>query len=223
MPLDPTLLDLAAYRLKADAEREAFLTKRAFVPSGSTDPAAAAAGMGDPAAAMGGGGGMGMPPGGGMGMPMPMDPAMAGTMPGAMAAAQPPMPGQPAPGQPGQPAAGAGKSNKIDPAFIYQELARIRKLQTHMYQQMGWQLPPDILDDATAAQALIGGAPPVSQPIQPGPAGPPPGGAAPGGAPQGDPAAAMAPGPEAGAPKAAALADDLTASLDTLALLLAGD
>ena len=43
-------------------------------------------------------------------------------------------------------------------------LGRIRKLITHMMKSTGIDMPPDILDDSTVAQA-VGGAQPMSQPI----------------------------------------------------------
>jgi hypothetical protein len=53
---------------------------------------------------------------------------------------------------------------KVDPTLIYMELGRIRKLVTHMMKSTGIEMPPDILDDSTVAQA-VGGAQPSSQPI----------------------------------------------------------
>jgi len=140
--INPVLLDMAEWRLKGDAE------KTAFVP---TDPAAAGAPPMDP---MAGGGGMPpMDPMAAGGMP-PMDPmAAAGGMPPAPPAAAPPAvpPVDPA-------AAGAtpGAKPKIDPTFIYMELSRVRKLLTHMMQNTGIDLPPDILDDGAVAQQLNG-------------------------------------------------------------------
>ena len=67
-----------------------------------------------------------------------------------------------APGAPG--AGGAGAKPKIDPTFIYMELSRIRKIQTHLLQHMGIDLPPDILDDGSVAQMMTG-AMPESPPI----------------------------------------------------------
>lgn len=85
--------------------------------------------------------------------------------------------------------AGPGKgSAKIDPGLVYMELGRVRKLLTGMYQNLDWELPPDILDDSAVAQSVAGGAPPAGQPL-------PAGGASPaGGAPPADPAAAGLPG-----------------------------
>lgn len=148
--MNPVLFDIAAWRLRGDAE------KRAFVPAGG-DPSQ---GGGDPS--MGGGA---PPPGAGAGPPPGMDPAaMAG-----MAGGAPPMggmpPGQPGVATPGQTGApGAGGKVKVDPTLIYMELGRIRKLITHMMKSTGIDMPPDILDDSTVAQA-VGGAQPNSQPI----------------------------------------------------------
>jgi hypothetical protein len=80
---------------------------------------------------------------------------MAGGMP-------PGQPGMATPGQTGAP--GAGGKVKVDPTLIYMELGRIRKLITHMMKSTGIDMPPDILDDSTVAQA-VGGAQPNSQPI----------------------------------------------------------
>jgi len=174
--LNPVLLDMAAWRLQGDSE------KAAFVPQGSTDPAAAAGG-GDPAAG-------GMPPGDPMaagGMP-PGDPMAGGMPPGAapvdpMAAAGGMMPpaAAPAPGMPGAPGApGAGGKLKIDPAFIYMELSRVRKLLTHMMKHTGIEMPPDILDDGAVAMA-VQGQPPQSSPLGQGGEAEQAGGAPPGG------------------------------------------
>jgi hypothetical protein len=74
----------------------------------------------------------------------------------------PQQPGAATPGQPGVPGA-AGKV-KVDPTLIYMELGRIRKLLTHLLKSTGIEMPPDILDDSTVAQA-VGGAQPQSLPI----------------------------------------------------------
>lgn len=145
--LNPVLMDVASWRLANERE------KRSFVPAGATDPAAAAMPAGPPA-----GPPPGMDPMAMAGAMPPMDPtAMAGAMPpGAM----PPIAG--APGAPGAP--GAGGKLKVDPAFLYMELARIRKLLTHFMKHNGVDLPPDILDDGTVAQ-VVQGAQPQSSPI----------------------------------------------------------
>lgn len=165
--INPTLFDVAAWRLRGDQE------KTAFVPQGATDPAAAMGGAPpmDPMAA----GGMppgGMPPidplaGAAGGMPPggapPMDPMAAmGGMPPGMA------PAAPAAGAPGAPAAG-GKP-KIDPTFIYMELSRVRKLLTHMMKHTGIEMPPDILDDGAVAMVAQGQMPQSSPLGQGGPA-----------------------------------------------------
>lgn len=190
----PALFDIAAWQLNNANE------KQAFVPS---DPAAAG---GDPMAAGG------MPPGADPAMAgggaTPMDPMAAG---GAGPPGMDPMAGG-AGGAPGAPldpmmiqqivqavlqqtgggaaggpagAAGPGKgSAKVDPGLIYMELGRVRKLLTGMYQNLDWELPPDILDDAAVAQSVIGGQP-AGQPLPAGgaPAGGDPAAAAGGGAP----------------------------------------
>jgi hypothetical protein len=69
--------------------------------------------------------------------------------------------------------AGPGKNAKIDPGMIYMELGRVRKLLTTMFQNLNWDLPPDILDDQMVAQSVAGQLP-ASQPTDAG------GGAAPG-------------------------------------------
>jgi len=57
-------------------------------------------------------------------------------------------------GAPGAP--GAGGKLKIDPAFLYMEVARVRKLLTHIIQKTGLGMPEDILDDGVVAQATMG-------------------------------------------------------------------
>ncbi len=148
--INETLFDVAAWRLRGENE------KKAFVPQGATDPAAMGAGgmpPGDPMAA----GGMppGMPPGDPMaaaagGMPPAVDPMAAaggmGMMPPGAAPAAPAAPGAPA----------AGGKPKIDPTFIYMELARVRKLLTHMMKHTGVEMPADILDDGAVAMTAQG-------------------------------------------------------------------
>jgi len=141
----PTLFDVAEWRLNGEAE------KQAFVPQGATDPAAAMAP--DPMAAA--------PPMGGDPMA-----AMAGGMPPAAPAAGPmaaPPGAAPAGAAPAAGAQGAGKP-KLDPAFIYQELARVRKLLTHLMKNQGIDMPPDILDDGAVAM-VSQGMTPQSAPI----------------------------------------------------------
>lgn len=160
--INQTLIDVADWRVRGNVEKEA------FVPT-PTDPAAAA------------GGGMppGMPPDG----QMPADPmAMGGGMPPAMGGGMPPAAGGAPPmldpiiqqsitqavqaamqqggaGGEGSKVAGPGKGAKVDPGLLYMELGRIRKMMTTMFQNLGWELPPDILDDTMVAQAVSGGAP----------------------------------------------------------------
>lgn len=137
--MNETLFDVAEWRLRGEAE------KQAFVPQGATDPAAAAPPPGgappggDPMAAMAMGG-----------MAPPMDPMAAAGAP-AMAGAAAAPPAGAAPGQPG-----AGGKAKIDPAFIYMELSRVRKLLTHFMQHAGVDMPNDILDDNTVAMVAQG-------------------------------------------------------------------
>jgi hypothetical protein len=116
-----------------------------------------------------------------MGGAPPMDPAMMG---GAPPMAPPMAPPAAPPAAGAAPGAGAAAKPKIDPTFIYMELSRIRKLQTHMMQQTGIDLPPDILDDGAVAQQL-NGTPPESQALgqEPAPPAPPAGGAMGGGMP----------------------------------------
>ncbi len=183
------LLDVAAWKLAHEQE------KVAFVPSGG-DPAAGGAPPGDPAAAGG------MPPGdpaaaggapAGGGVP-PFDPSMLTPMiqqavqqamqgaGGGMGAQSPTGP------------AGVGQKMKIDPTMVYLQLGRMNKLMIHLFEQMGWPVPPDTLnDDAMIQQAAGQGGPGAGMPGATGGA-PSPGGApAPGGAPPpapgGDPAA----------------------------------
>jgi len=147
--LNPVLFDIAAWRLRGERE------KLAFVPAGG-DPSQ---GGGDPSQ----GGGAPPPPPGPAGPPPGMDPSMMGGAPPGM---DPSMmggaPAAPAAAPAGQP--GAMGKVKVDPTLIYMELGRIRKLVTHMMKSTGIDMPPDILDDSTVAQA-VGGAQPNSQPI----------------------------------------------------------
>jgi hypothetical protein len=196
--IDENLLACAQWRVTTDAAAE----KTAFVPQGATDPAAGG-GMppgGDPAAG-------GMPPGGDPaagGMPPggpPMDPAMAGGAPPmdpAMAGGAPPMDPMAGGGgdimgmitqavtqamaQQGGGAAGPGGkpggAAKVDPAMLYLELGRLRKMLDGLFRHMDIPLPPDILDDNMVAQQIAGGGA-QSQPIgeggDPATGGPPPG------------------------------------------------
>jgi len=166
--INPVLLDMAAWKLHGDNE------KAAFVP---TDPAAA--GGAPPMDPMAAGGGAPPPPMDPMaamgGAPPPMDPmaAMGGAPPAPAPA--PAAPGM-APMAPGA-APGQAAKPKIDPTFIYMELARVRKLLTHMMQNTGIDLPPDILDDGAVAQQLTGtppDSPAIGQEGGAAPAGPAP-------------------------------------------------
>jgi hypothetical protein len=69
------------------------------------------------------------------------------------------------------PGAGPGGKAKVDPGLLYMELGRLRKLMTTMYQNLGWDLPPDILDDSQVAQSVMGD--PASQPMDQAGAAPP--------------------------------------------------
>jgi hypothetical protein len=182
----PQLLKMAEWRLDNAGAAE----KTAFTPP-QGDPMAGGAPPMDPMAAGGGappmdpmaaGGGMppmdpmaagGMPPmdpmAAGGGMP-PMDPMAGGMPPGGGAGAVPPeiqamvdQAVQAAMAGSGGALPGQGGTKKIDPAFMYMELSRIRKLMTNLYQHMGINLPDDILEDQTTAQSLMGGQP-QSQP-----------------------------------------------------------
>ena len=148
--LNPLLFDVAAWRLRGEKE------KQAFVPAGG-DPSQ---GGGDPSQ-----GGGAPPPGAGAGPPPGMDPSAMGMPAGGAPPAMPPQqPGAAMPGQTGVPGQQPGGKVKVDPTLIYMELGRIRKLITHMMKSTGIDMPPDILDDSTVAQA-VGGAQPMSQPI----------------------------------------------------------
>jgi hypothetical protein len=196
----PELLELAQWRLDGTPGTD----KAAFVP---VDPAAAGAPPGDPAAAMAAdpaaaaaGGQPPTDPAAAMGGAPPVDPMMAGGAPPA--GGDPSMAGGGLPPElqmmvdqavqtalqsqgatpgaaPGQPGA-AGGTKKVDPALLYMELGRVRKLLTHLLQNIGLELPPDILDDGMVAQSvLLGGAAP--KPLGTGAAGGAPGGMAPAG------------------------------------------
>jgi hypothetical protein len=174
--IDPILFELAELQLNDSAE------KLAFVPS--ADPAAG----GDPAAmdpSMGG-----MPPAGaappstaGGGAPPPFDPSAM--MPMIQQAVQQAMGGGAAGGNPAAPGGGpvgVGAKLKIDPTMVYLKLGRLEKLMLHMYEQLGWPIPPDTLNDDAMIQAATG------MPASPSPAGDPAAGGAPAGGPAGMPA-----------------------------------
>lgn len=214
--INPTLLDIAAWSL--DVQDMAAIThrreKKAFVPAGG-DPAAAGgapppggdptAAGGDPMAAMMGGGappGGAMPPAGGG-----IDPSMIQQIVQATLQAQG---GAPAAGGAGGAAgpAGVGMKIKVDPTMMYMQLGRLTKLMIHMYERMGWELPPDTLNDdlmiqqAAGQASATGGAPGAAAPSSP-----PGGGAAPAG-PQAIPGIGQSPAiqpiePAGGAPKTA--------------------
>jgi hypothetical protein len=154
--INDTLLDLAAWKLNGE--------KEAFVPPGAEDPAAGGGGM--PPDPMAGGGGMPPDPMAGGAPPDPMAAAAAGALPppggldpmmqqAITQAVQQAMAGGAGPASAGP--AGPGKgSAKIDPGLVYMELGRIRKMFTNMFENLGWELPPDILDDNMVAQSVIG-------------------------------------------------------------------
>ena len=125
----------------------------------------------------------------GMGGAPPMDPAMGGAPPMDPAAGGAPpdiaalvtqmvqeelaKQGMGAGGAAGG-AGGVGGKLKIDPAFIYMELSRMRKMMTHFFQKSGIELPSDILDDGAVAQTVMGQAPesaPIGQEGAPMPGG----------------------------------------------------
>jgi len=193
--IHPKLLGLAEWRLH---NREA-AEKAAFAPPGDPAMAGGAPPAGamppDPMAAGA------MPPDPMAAGAMPPDPMAAGAMPAdpmAAAGGAPPGGGAMPPeiqamidqavqtalaangaqGSAGGAGAGpgAGGTKKIDPGFMYMELARIRKMLTNLHQHSGIPLPDDILDDQTTAQALM------DQPLQSQPTDQPTGGAAGGGA-----------------------------------------
>ena len=142
--IDTSLLQLAAWKLNRE------LQKQAFVPGGGAppmDPAMMGGGMPMDPAMMGGG--MPMDPMA-MGGAPPMDPMAMGGMPMdpmAMGGAPPMDPGMPPAPPAEEPMNGAGKKIKLDPAAIYVEQVRNRKLLIGLYQQLGLSLPEDILDD----------------------------------------------------------------------------
>lgn len=61
-----------------------------------------------------------------------------------------------APAAPGAAPGAAGGKPKIDPTFIYMELARVRKLLTHLMKHTGVEMPADILDDGAVAMTAQG-------------------------------------------------------------------
>ena len=152
--INPVLLDVAKWAAVGKQE------KRGFVPPGGGMPPM------DPAA-MGGAPPMGPPPGGAP----PMDPMMGGAPPmGPPPGAPPALPADPAAAA--APPAPAGGSKKIDPAFLYMEMSRVRKLLTALFQNLDMQLPADVLDDNSVAQVMSGQVP-ESAPIGQEPAAPP--------------------------------------------------
>jgi len=60
-----------------------------------------------------------------------------------------------------------GGAAKVDPAMLYLELGRVRKMLDGLFRHMDIPLPPDILDDNMVAQQIAGGGA-QSQPIGPG-------------------------------------------------------
>ena len=151
------------------------------------DPAMGGAPPMDPAAA----GGPPPPPGGAGGAPAPPpglmgDPAIQQIVQQVVQATLAQTGGGMAGGGGGK---GKGGAGKLDPLLLHAELGYIRKLLTHLYQQMGLELPPDILDTPAQVSAEMEtgqvppggvaqpmGAPPGPAPGGPMPMGPPPGG-----------------------------------------------
>lgn len=113
----------------------------------------------------------GMPPGGGGGG-SPTD-LISALMPAIQQAIQQAMAGGAGGAAGGPKVGGPGAGAKIDPGMIYMELGRVRKLLTGMYQNLQWDLPPDILDDQMVAQS-VAGQQPVSPPTDAGAGAPPP-------------------------------------------------
>jgi hypothetical protein len=149
------------------------------------DPAMGGAPPMDPAAA----GGPPPPPGGAGGAPAPPpgivgDPAIQQIVQQVIQATL----AQTGGGMGGGGGKGKGGAGKLDPLLLHAELGYIRKLLTHLYQQMGLELPPDILDTPAqvSAEMETGQVPPggVAQPMG-APAGPAPGGPMPMGPPPG--------------------------------------
>jgi len=159
------LLSLATWQL-SDKNGNSGQTKEAFIPSGAGGmdaagmPPEAAAGMAspmapaapvDPAA-------MGMMPGMDMGMGMPGAPMPELPMP-----APAPLPSEATPPT----TSTGGGSKKIDPAMIYTEMINIRKMLSLMFQNLGWELPPDVLNSGEIGRAMASGEslpPPPSAP-----------------------------------------------------------
>jgi len=147
--INPVLLQAAARAVE----------KKAFVPAANMDPnAPAGAPPMDPSGA---GGAPPMDPSmmvAAGGMP-PMDPSMMGAAAGggmppmdpSMMAAAGGMPADPnaaaAAPAPAASASASGGKSKLDADMVYLQLGRMIKLITNLYQQLGVQLPPDMLDD----------------------------------------------------------------------------
>jgi len=184
----PQLLKMAEWRVKRENTANQTRQKEAFVPPAGDPAAGGGAPPMDPMAAGGGAPPMdpmaagAMPPGdpamaAGGAVP-PMDPMAGGMPPGGGGGAVPPeiqaaidqavqaaMGGQGGAGAGAGAGPGAGGAKKIDPAFIYMELSRVRKLLTNLHQQANMPMPPDILDDQTVAQTMAGQQP-QSQPLE---------------------------------------------------------
>jgi hypothetical protein len=60
------------------------------------------------------------------------------------------------PAAPGGGPVGVGAKLKIDPTMVYLKIGRLEKLMLHMFEQCGWNLPPDILNDDAMIQAATG-------------------------------------------------------------------
>ncbi|GAG67449.1 unnamed protein product [marine sediment metagenome] len=156
------LLKIASWRVSSGKGKEAADSnvKEAFIPTGMEGggggmPPGMAGGMPPmppmpPVGAMGpADAGMGMPPG------MPMDMGM-GMPPEAAMGAMPPPPPPPAEAAPAT-TGGKGGSSKIDPSMIYTEMINVRRLLTTMFKNLGWELPPDVLDNTEIARAIASG------------------------------------------------------------------
>jgi len=159
--INPVLDDVAKWALDGEQEKQAFtpppMDPAMMGGAPPMDPMMGGAPPMDPM--MGGAPPMGPPPGA-----PPMDPMMGGAPPMGPPPMDPAMMGGAPPMGPPPGAPGAGGSKKIDPAFIYMELSRVRKLLTTLFQNMDMKLPGDILDDSSVAQVMFGQMP-SSNPI----------------------------------------------------------
>lgn len=183
MLINPELLALAEWRV-ANPEGN---PKEAFVPpdpaaGGGGAPPGAPPGM-DPSAM--GGAPPGMDPAAMGGAPPGVDPAAMGGAPDPMSAVMQQLQamqqqiqqlqGGGAAAQPGAAGAG-GKPMKADINTVAMDCYQTKKLLVGMYQRMGWELPPDILDgpnrDPSTGASMAPGAPgSTSDPARPADAG----------------------------------------------------